>query len=267
MQYEEDWKNVYRDMRNRMLNVPKRRRESVAEPINRVMNTTYQWVLAIDEDPVKGQPDAAKVRLNAIRKAQESLQKIQKPLYVYWNICNDPNEPGMKPKSLEKRVSLCKQLNGILKTLHAMQIANPAYDKDKDSGVSFIRYYDGRNIQKAQFLMLIQELHRMTHGKLLKVSAGMRDAEGEMIRMLVDDVWYHALEGNRPPENAEDVKRRAEHFSIAIGEMYKMERPMLSLMNTECFSNREMNEWIELLRDSNRFLQAVQRSDKERFQQ
>ena len=160
----------------------------MAKPVMDAMNTAYKWIMAISEDPIKGDKNKQDVKLNAIIKAQEAIWKIQKPLYVYWNICNDPDEPGMHAKSTGKRATLCDQLNDVLKMLHAMQVASPVYDPAADKGMRYIMYYQEKDIKNAMFLKAVQKFHRFTSGKLIKLSYGMKMAEGDLIQTLITPI-------------------------------------------------------------------------------
>lgn len=266
LQYEESFKRLYADVRDRMARVPKRRRNDVARPLMHTMNLAYADILAITEDPIKGAKDAADVRYRAIIRAQEHILAIQKPLYVYWNICGDPDEKSMKPINDKKRAALAEKFNDVMKLLRGIQLKSTAYKLDEDRGERYVVYCTEKEIQGAQFLTVMRQLHRFTHTKLVRMSAAFRDAEAETLRWLVDDAWYHAIYGNKIiPANKEQYSWRRKHFSIAIADLYKMERPMLAVMSLEAYSNKEMTDWSDLLNETNRLLQAVQRSDKQRF--
>ena len=264
-QYEEDFKGVYRDIRNRMLRVPKRRRRYVADPVMVVMNKAYRHIMDIDERVVGNSEEAQIIKLNAIREAEDSLLQIQKPFYVYWNICGDPEEPAMKPKTMKKQAIMCDEINGILKMLRAMETASPAYLPDSTRKGDYITYYNAKAIRAAKFLAMIQRLHQFTHGKLVRLNEGLKNAEGDIIQWLIDDAWYHALEGNKYPQNEEEIKERRAHFSSAISDLYEIQRPIFSLISTADFSDKELTEWNDLLNESLKLLHAVQKSDGERF--
>ncbi len=266
MQYEETFKRLYNDVRDRMSRVPLRRSRYVALPLMRVMNHAYDCILSIAEDPVKGSKNAALVRYMAICKAQEYLIALQKPLYVYWNICCDPDEKLMKYINEKKRSDLSERINDELKLLHAMQKASKCYKPDEDKGDRYVIYYTEKEIHSAQFLTVMQKLHRFTHGKIIRLNRRFRDAEAEMIRKLIDDAWYHAVYGNKiVPANKEQYDWRRKHFSIAISDLYKIQRPIISVFSLNSYSNQEMTDWSGLLNEALRLMQAVQQSDKERF--
>lgn len=248
-----------------MCNVPKRRQPYVAKPIMDAMNLVYEDILSITEDPVKGSKNAASVRYSAIIQAQQHILSVEKPLYVYWNICGDPAEEHMKYISDQKRATLIDQFNDVVKLLHGMQVKSSLYNSAQDEGARYLLYYSEKEIQNAQFLSVLRELHRFTHSKITHISHRFRDAEADLIRKLIDDAWYHAVKGNFIPTDQKEYKQRRSHFSMAISALYKMERPMFSLFSLESYSNNEMLEWANLLNEAGRLLNAVQKSDKERF--
>ena len=265
-QYEESFKRLYADVRDRMSRVPKRRQEAVARPLMAILNRAYHEILAINEDPVRGAKNAADVRYRAICRAQDYILALQKPLFVYWAICGDPEEKGMKYISDRKRAYLCDRFNDVLKMLHAMQTSSTRYEPEKDHGVMLLFYYSEKQIEEARFLLVLRKLHRVTHAKITRLDRRFRDAEADEARRLIDDAWFHAVYGNMGvPMNHEQYLWRRKHFSTAISDLYKLERPVLAMLSLGSWSNREMQEWQGLLNDANKLLQAVQRSDRARF--
>lgn len=248
-----------------MMVVPKRRHNHIAKPIMEVMNDTYRLILGITEDPVKGTHNATQTRYDLIVKAQQCLSKIEKPLWVYWNICGDNDENMMHNQSIKQRRNLCDRYNYILKLLHVAQVGSNKYNQDADLGEIKIQYYTEEEIRNAEFLCKLRELHRFTHGKVIRMTNIFKDAEAEILIELIDDAWYCAVHGNQKRLDIEKEREdRRKLFSRAISDLYKFERPLFSVFSLGNYSNREMKDWIDLHVETLRLLQAVQQSDKER---
>lgn len=261
LQYEDSFKTLYADIRQRMERVPKRRQATVARPILRAMNNAYDQVLRIEEDPIRGTRTAATVRYNRITAAMAKLAAVEKPLWIWWNICGDDTETEMKDFPERKRANLCEKFNQVMGLLRDMERESSRHDPEKEGKVLTIRYYTENEIQKAEFLTRLRELHRMTHGKVAKLGGIWRDAEGEVLIRLADAAWYEAVRGNQlrtdiPAEREE--RRRAFHLALSALEM--MQRPMIAVFTLGGYSNREMREWVNLLQRSYRLLAAVQKS-------
>ena len=263
LQYEENFKMLYRDIRDRMLRIPKRRRKLVAGPVMHVMNRAYRHMTDIDNLPVPKSKDAPAVRMECIRKTQLTLEQVQGPMYVYWAICSDPEEPELKTRSTKSRRYMCDEINGVIKQLHAMAKANPSYSKETDWGVRYVVWYSESEIRKAKFLTTIRELLRYTQSKLIRTEAGLRNAEGDVVRTLIADAWCNAVHGNKfPTTNEQYMESRRKCFSRAIADFNDVEAPLMSLLSGGGYSNDEMEKWMSLLNESERLLLAVQASDR-----
>ena len=128
-----------------------------------------------------------------------------------------------------------------------------------------LRYYTEQEIDKAEFLSVLRELHRITHGKVLRLNVVARDAEGSLLLREIDRAWYCAVHGNQMRLAVPDERKlRKKLFSIAISSLYKAQRPLFNLFSIGSYSNREMKEWAHLLNEATRLLLAVQNSDGKR---
>ena len=263
-QYEDFFKPLYDFVRQKMGGIPKRRRNSVAKPVLQAMNKAYDAIMRIEEDPVTGTKNAAQTRYECIVRAQYALKEVEKPLWVYWNIAGDSQESNMKPQLIRQCAHLTQRFNDVLILLRETQTKSSRYDPltDSEGGLS-IRYYTEAEIVNAEFLTKLRDLHRMTHGKCIRLNAVFRDAEAELLLKIIDDAWYSAVQGNQlrlivPKER--ELRRKL--FSKAIGDLYKSQRLIFSLFSIGSYSNREIKEWVHLLNQSAKLLQAVQNSDK-----
>lgn len=229
------------------------------------MNDAFDMILRIEEDPVRGTKTAAQIRYYRIVKAQELIKKIEPHLWVYWAIGDDVDEPDVKEQTLKKRANLCEKFNYVLKLLHDMQMASSKYDASTDKGVITMGYFTNDEIKRAEFLSKIKELHRVTHGKVLRLGTLAKDAEGEMLVKLVNIAFYCAVHGNRfRVDIPEQYEQRKHLFSQAISALKRMERYLFNLFTIGSYSNNEMKEWAELLTESSRLLYAVHKSDTKR---
>ena len=265
MQYEDSFRALRDNIRQRVERIPKRRWKTVAKPVLDAVNDAFEVILCIEEDPVRGTKTAAQKRYDLILRAQSLIKRIEKPLWVMWSICNDEEEPDLKAWEPRKRANLCQEFNKVLKLLHDMQKDSSKYDPGKDVGLTMMRYYTESEIEGALFLRTIRDLHRMTHGKALRLNMIARDAEASLLLRFADTAWYCAVYGNQmlltDPVQRE---RRREAFSMAISALNKMQRPLFNLFSIGSYSNREMQEWVHLLNESTRLIVAVQSSDGKR---
>ena len=258
LEYEDLFRELYREMRKKMERVPKRRWNTSARPMMEAMNAAYDAVTRIEEDPIRGTKRAADTRYRMITNAQKRIKEVERPLWTWWNICGDIDEPDMKEQGWEKRARLCDRFNRILGLLRDMQTASSRYDPTTDRGGIIMRYYTEAEIEKATFLRRLRELHRMTHGKHIRRSRIARDAESGLLTELIDTAWYYAVNGNRlrtdsPDEN--EIRRKC--FHTALSALRRAERQLFDLFDNEPLSNREMDEWMGLMNESIRLLAAV----------
>lgn len=265
MQYEDSFRTLRNDLRKRVERVPKRRWSTIAKPLLEAVNNAFEIVLCIEEDPIRGTKSAAQKRYDRIVLAQKMIKKIEKPLWVYWSICDDEEEYQLKEWKTSQRANLCEGFNKVLKYLHDMQLNSVKYDPGKDVGLTTMRYYTESEIEDAIFLRTIRNLHRMSHGKALRLNMIARDAEASLLLRFVDTAWYCAVYGNQMRlTDPVERERRKEAFSAAISSLNKMQRPLFNLFSIGSYSNREMQEWVHLLNESTRLLVAVQSSDGKR---
>ena len=265
LQYEDSFRRIRDDLHRRMERTPKRRMDTVAKPLLDAFNDAFEMVLCIEEDPVRGTATAAQKRYDRIVRTQYLIKQIEKPLWTYWNICDDGNEREMKSWSLSSRANFCADLNGVLKILHDMQLASSKYDPEKDVGLTMMRYYTEAEIENAAFLTAIRDLHRMTHGKVLRLPAMARDAEAGLLLRFIDTAWYCAAYGNKmrlDDDHEREIRRKV--FSNALSALNKAQRPLFNIFSIGSYSNEEMKDWVQLFNDSVRLLAAVQKSDRQR---
>lgn len=265
MQYEDSFRTLRNDLRKRVERIPKRRWNSIAKPLLEAVNNAFEVILCIEEDPVRGTKTAAQKRYDLIVRAQRLIKLIEKPLWVLWSVCDDEDEYQLKEWKTSQRANLCDGFNKVLKILHDMQKNSVKYDPGKDVGLTTMRYYTEAEIEGAVFLRTIRDLHRMTHGKAIRLNAIARDAEASLLLRFVDTAWYCAVYGNQM-RLTDPVERecRREAFSAAISSLNKMQRPLFNLFSIGSYSNREMKEWVHLLNESTRLIVAVQSSDGKR---
>lgn len=265
VQYEDSFKKLYAEMRERMSHVPKRRRQSIVRPLMNAMNNVYDSILGIGEDPVKGSKTAEQARYRRILQAQDRFLLLEKPMFAWWSVCRDMPDERARYIPDHSRQYLCDRFNEVLAILHRMQTQSRCYDETQDRGVIQLMWFTQEQVKNARFLTVLQSLLRYTHASLIRLNAAYRDAEGEQARHLVNDAWYWALKGNFVPGNKEEAEERKKRFSRAIASLRKLERPLLAIMSTGLYTDEELTKWMDLLSQSLKLIQAVQRSDKERY--
>jgi len=257
-EYEDRYRDIYRDVKMRMERIPKRRWETVAKPVLLAMNRSFDMVMRIEEDPIAGTKTAADKRYELIVESQRLIKAVEKPLWVWWNISALKDDVRMQ--DWKKRADLCEAYSTVLRLLHDMQQASSRYNPQTDKGLTTMRYFTEKEINNAIFLRKLRELHQMTHNKHIRLSKVARDAESDHLVQLANAAWYYAGTGNQYKTFIpNEAKARKELFSMAVSCLKRMERPLHDLLADQNFSNREMEEWIDLLDESTRLMISIQK--------
>ena len=132
-------------------------------------------------------------------------------------------------------------------------------------GLMQLQYYTEAEIKGAKFLEVLRDLHRMTHGKVLRLNMISRDADGSPLMKLIDIAFYYAVHGNKQRLNVpSEREERYKSFSKAISALKRAQRYLFNMFSLGSYSNAEMKEWAGLLNDATRLLVAVQKSDSRR---
>lgn len=244
-----------------MLKLPRRRLEFVAYPFMSKMNRVYELVLSISDG--RNTPEE---RYNRIVEAEHALAEIEKPLWVWWNICAGRNDPDIKRMDVHKRAFICERFNEEMLLLRKEQKNSKIYSADNDNEEGLlVRYYTDSEIMNAIFLTKLSELHQIVHGKVLKLPALIRGSEANILVSLTDDAWWSAINGNKlrlgvPGEREE----RKKSFCRTVSDLEKAERPMFSVLSIGGYSNDEMQDWIDLFNECLRLIKGIQKSDRRR---
>lgn len=265
-QYEETFWKLYSYTRQKMLGIPKRRRDTVAVPILERMNAAYLAVMGIAYDTVKGSREYMQVKRDRTAAAIRHLQDLQMPLMVYWAISGDREEERMKPQDKRKREYWVRSINDEINLLAGLLRSNPCRTPEDEDPPILIIYYTQEEIRKSLFLTMMQQLLRTTHTRRIRMAEGMRDADGDILISLVNDAWYHAVSGNKIiPRNRKEYEMRRGHFSRVISDLTKMNRPMMAVFGTCVLSEEQMSTWAHLLEETAQICYRLQQSDRKRF--
>lgn len=256
-EYEYRFKVLYRFAKENLCKIPKRRQNWLAVPIHKLLNSAYVSIMELNTAYIKNKEERDNKFYYSIKHSIDCLIKLQNPLYSYWNImCID----------LKHRKSWCDTINHELNLLYGMLKANSFYNEKYDGDFKYIMYYTYEEINNANFLYKMSELHRYTHTKAINAKRIYDAQESALLIELVNDAWYHCIEANKKvPENREEFTIRQNHISDAISCLRKMNRPLISLFNLMQYSERIMREWSDLLNDELALLSGLRKSDNERF--
>ena len=233
----------------KMNKVSKRRRKWVCANIHSILNSAYIHVMELGEMYFEASERRGKKETMAAQIIDE-LNSMEKPLYVYWNVCRIPTkEIRAWDTHIRNEIGLLHAF--LTEEGHEMNITILDWDK----------------IEKVSFLKNMSEFHRYIHGKVINANSQYDASEGSVLIRLADDAFYHVYKANEKlPASQKEYKKRKEHISKAISALNSMNRQSLFYFNLMQYSERVMREWADMLSQELKMLYALQKSDKARFQ-
>lgn len=247
-EFEQKMIDLHKMTAERLGTTPARYKKLITEEVYYYTNTAYWAVLHASEIKPKNK-DRIEQRNALLDSAVNMLQKLQNPLWTFWNIS----------KYEEKRMAYwAEQINGEILILFKVS----GWKGEK----KLIQTINWEIVREMVFLDNMSKLQRYTYQKLSHVPRKYYDyVSGEIIQC-VNNAWYAVLTGNSIiPKEIEEANEREKLFQYAKEQINLMQRPLYALWNVESFSEREMDEWAGMLDGELRLLTGVIEADAERY--
>lgn len=247
-EFEQKMIDLHKMTAERLATTPARYKKLITEEVYYYTNTAYWAVLHASEIKPKNK-DKIDQRNMMLSSAVDALQKLQKPLWTFWNI-SKYNE--------ERMAYWVEQLNGELRILFKII----KWEGEK----KLIQTIKWHIVREMVFLDNMSKLQRYTYQKISHVPRKYYDyVSGEIVHC-VNNAWYAVLTGNSIiPQSKEEAAEREKLFRYAKEQINLMQRPLYALWNVENFSEREMDEWAGMLDGELRLLTGVIEADAERY--
>lgn len=230
-------------------NIPNRYKKFIKPRLCGMVTAAYHDCIMANECERRteaGKQERVKLMDHSIRK----LLRMQKPLLVYWSLF-DTKEGGIKEwvELINKEIALLNGAAGYtmeVRPVPMIQIFNLHSD--------------------AIFVMKMRNLHKFTYQKICKVPLEYKDHLSDEILRFADDALYYTMQGNSSiPTNKAQYEVRDKRFRRAIDNLNGMQRPLYALWNVMEYSENTMDEWAGIINETLKLLQAVRKSDRERF--
>lgn len=246
--FEQKMIDIHKVTTERLESVPVRYQKIINEEIYALTDRAYSNIILADDIKPKSEEKIAQ-RNSLLQNAIDNLQKLQIPLWVFWDIC----------KYDERRMSYW---SGLIN--EELLILNKIVGDGREE--MLIHTINWKSVNEAVFLNNMSELHRYTYGKISHVPKKYYGYVSAEIIKCVDNAWCFLLLGDGiRPEIQKDVKRRASLFQKAKAQLNKLQRPLYALWNVEKYSEREMNEWSGMIDQELKLISGVIKSDVKRY--
>ena len=261
IEYENTYYKVYAYITGKAKHLPKRHMHYIGEPMNRKLNEIYEKIARCTDYYLHDKGKSAD-RYRICESILVDFDEVMRISYFWWNVSSGNNEVKYVKQNqrefwaglINKEISL---LSGVMRKCRK---------KNGAAEAPIMKAYRKSELKKAVFLEKLAELQNIIYKRAIRQGKDFRDAQMEMLVKLSRDAFYNALEGNSiAASNGNLYKKRMKYFSDAIGNLYAMNRPFRELCFEEVFSEKEMSELCNRVTECLKILQALQKSDKERF--
>lgn len=234
----------------KIANTPKRKFRWICKDIGTHTANAAHYVLTADEIYVRSDKDL-KQRYTLLCNAMAELESLQPFLYNFWNIQRtESKKMEFWSNSINEEMIM---IAGLIKK-----------ESDNELKVNRIKPLRWKQIRDCKYVAKMSEYHRYVHGKVIHIPFQNLDSN-ELIK-LVDTAFYDVVESNwKIPETKEEYESRTAYINDAIQKLTISQTYVYALWNLKPYSEREMNEWSNLLDETLRLLQAVKKSDANRF--
>lgn len=246
--FEQKMIDLHKMTAERLCAVPVRYKKLITEEVYYYTNTAYWAVLHASEMRPKNK-EKINQRNTLLNNAADALQKLQNPLWTFWNISKyDERRMLYWVNLINDEIRILLKISGW------------------EGGRKLIQTINWHVVREMVFLDNMSKLQRYTYQKVSHVPRKYYDyVSGEIIQC-VNNAWYAALTGNSIiPKNRAEASDREKLFRYAKEQINLMQRPLYALWNVESFSEREMDEWAGMLDGELRLLSGVIEADADRY--
>lgn len=247
-EFEHSFSTLYQFTSNKIGALPKRRHQWLGLELSVKMNNIFDKIMEVNEGYFPRETKKEQ-KQNLINSSIKELLSTEKPLMVLWNI------EGYSTKQMVAWVTLFN---------NELEILNKMLDEPCDT--QRIQILDWRAIMSVKFMSNIFELHRIIHGKVVRMPSKFDNTHSSLLINLIDEAMYSLVKANsKIPKTAEEYKKRRENMSNAISALHKIQRPLIFFFNVMQYSEKTLEDITKRIDEELKMLYALTRSDKERF--
>lgn len=232
--------------RTYLKSMPKRRRKWLSNPITIQLSEAYNYITRVRHGYF---PRDAKRSKDALRlAAAKSLYAVQPALWTLFNV------QQFETKKMVRWISM------INKTIDLLVRPLP------NAEVPHVEILDYLQIYKATYLSKLASLQRYIHGKVARAPLQYDDTSGSWLITCVNNAFINAIYANKIlPKTHEEYLQRRQYLSDAITYLNAVQQESFTYFNLVGYGERVLKEWIKLLNECYKIIQAVRRSDDARF--
>lgn len=223
-----------------------RRIKWLNNPITTELNAAYQFVARARHGyyPQKAQHKKDTLRINAAIH----LSKMQGALWTIFNV---------RQFETKKMVRWIVAINNTIDLL-CRQLPN--------ANVPHVEILDYIQIKKATYLSKLALLQRYIHGKVVHAPMAYDDTSGAWLISCVNNAFINAIYANKIlPKTKNEYLRRREYLSMAQTYLNAAQQESFTYFNLVGYGERVLKEWIALLNECHKIINAVRKSDDARF--
>lgn len=251
-QFVIQFEKLYSYTRERLERVAKRRYKIIAEPLALAMNNIYNNIMILDT-MVRDKKVTLSERQTMSKTIIKQLVDLQPLLLSLWNI------------ERTRTKTIVNWAESINEEIYYVAKIGEIPDMTKNVG-RYVYILDYEAINKVEFTKNMSDLHRLIHGKVTHLPLNKRATTGNYLLDMADKALYHVCSSNRSiPTNKKMYDARTKHLYSAKQCLINMQFPLMSLFNTEHYSENAMFECSEKITSELKLIAGVISSDKKRF--
>lgn len=245
----------YRYCREAFYKVPNRRQMYICTELTRLLNEVYTNIMNLSDVIFAKTKEKILMKQQCLNNALNGIYDMQKPFLIYWNIQHTP---------FDKMCNVCDYLHREIVLLDG--IMNKEKENKDNIKYRKLVVLDWNKINQTKFLRNMCNLHRYTHGKVIRASGKFNNCDTALLISLADDAFFNVITANVCfPTNKEEYEIRKNKIDKAIRALNHMQIPLMSFFNIMQYSNRIQEEWTKMIVDEIKMLRGLQKSDKQRF--
>lgn len=250
-EFEHTFSQYYAESRRLLNKVPQRRKKYICPKIIWLNNSIYNDLMIVQSNLFAKRKDKKDEKYIRIISSLNKIEHLEKVIMVYSSIMSLP---------FDKQCQWCDPLNKEIALLNGM------IQNESDKSKFRICVLDWDKIHKFKVLDNMVFLHRYTHGKAVRATNLLENAETPLIIDLIDEAFYNVMKSNTfYPKNKDEFEDRIKRIERALVCLNEIQRPLLSYFNIMKYSNRVMAEWSNLIDSEIKLLKGLLKSDKKRL--
>lgn len=250
-EFEENFSRFYKYSTDKLNSASKRRIKFIVDPFTVALNELYDSIMDIENLLFAKKPDKKEAKQLAIQKSFKLIFEVEKRMMIFSNI---------RDLEFDKQANWASQLNTEIDLLNSMVDSEHPKCEDK------LMILDWKAINKFDLTKIMSYYHKFIHGKATRAVGQLSNSDTPHLIALVDEAFYYVMRGNKIyPRTLEELKEREVCFERAYDAIYKMQRPIMSFINTMEYSNKVQREFAQPLYKLMRIIKGVQKADKNNF--